>query len=264
MEITAEVSKAFNILIENAGNDFEMHRITKLFQDLTNPPRVEVIDDKHQKFNGVKFRKRKGGHYFTPMYSIYHSVYQYYYGELPQNTIIHHIDQDKNNNNIENLIPMTPSAHQKLHATLGRKNYIAPLRTLTCERCGEEYQARYSGRNKFCPDCRKILTSTPKPVKRFSKNCLWCGKEFQAYRKDAETCSQHCRNRLTYFKKTGKIKAEKIQTCVVCGKEFVLSTGHDDAHNARKTCSVECLHKLRSKNSKKFCAKFIVKRKSDD
>ncbi len=239
MEITAEVSKAFNILIENAGNDFEMYRITKLFQDLTNPPRVEVIDDKYQSFNGVKFRKRKGGHYFTPMYSIYRSVWQYYYGEVPPHTIIHHIDQNKDNNNIENLIPMAPSEHQKLHAALNQRNHIAPIRDLICERCGKVYQARYSGRNKFCPDCRKIIKSTPNPAKNFSKTCLWCGKEFFTSSKQTETCSHHCKNRLVYFRKTGKVRAEKLKTCAVCGKEFVVSTAHNNVTN-RKTCSDGC------------------------
>ena len=260
MEITDEVSKAFNILIENAGNDFEMHRITKLFQDLTNPPRVEVIDDKHQKFNGVKFRKRKGGHYFTPMYSIYHAVWQYYYGEVPPHTIIHHIDQDKDNNNIENLIPMTPSAHQKLHAALGRKNPIAPIRTLICERCGKEYQAKYSDRNKFCPDCREIIKSTPKPpkpVKKISKTCVVCGKEFQAYRKDAETCSPKCSAALR-LKDYVPVTKTVEKSCVICGKKFT-----SNKHHFRKTCSDECSKILNSYAVEKMQANRKPRPKTD-
>ena len=248
MKITSEIKNAFDVLLNHAENDFELHRINKLLDDLTQPPRVEVIDAKHQRFNGVTFRKRKAGHYFTPMYSIYHAVWNYYYGELPPNTIIHHIDQNKDNNNIENLIPMSPSEHRKLHASLNQKHFIAPLRDLVCERCGKVYQARFSGKNKFCPDCRKIPKPST-PQKKILKTCLWCGAEFETTSKTTETCSAHCKNRLVYFRKTGKIKAERLKTCEVCGKTFVVCTAHNQSRD-RKTCSPECSMIARSQKHK--------------
>ena len=38
-------------------NDFERHRINVLERDLTSPPTVEIIDDTHQRFNGVTYSK---------------------------------------------------------------------------------------------------------------------------------------------------------------------------------------------------------------
>lgn len=41
---------------------------------------------------------------------------------LSPNFQVHHIDEDKGNNRIENLICLTPADHQKLHALLRRNN----------------------------------------------------------------------------------------------------------------------------------------------
>lgn len=51
MKFTPEVQAALAVLRANAENDFEHHRLDVLERDLTAPPVVEVIDDKHQSLN---------------------------------------------------------------------------------------------------------------------------------------------------------------------------------------------------------------------
>ena len=41
------------------------------------------------------------------------------FGEIPDGCVIHHIDEDKRNNDIDNLALMTPAGHTRLHS-LGR------------------------------------------------------------------------------------------------------------------------------------------------
>lgn len=75
-------------------------------------------------FNGVIFVKRKF-YYFAltnTKYKIktrlHHAVYLYYHPELdciPPNCNIHHINGDKSNNDISNLILLTIAEHTQLH-----------------------------------------------------------------------------------------------------------------------------------------------------
>ena len=241
MKFTPEIIAALQVLKDNAENDFERHRIDVLENDLTNPPRVEVIDEKYQRFNGVNFRKRKGGHYFTPMYSIYRAVWQYYYGEVPPKTIIHHIDENKDNNNIENLTPMFPADHVKYHHG---KNFDNRLNVpFICSVCGKVYRGRFVGQKKFvCPECRKNS-----PQKIYQKICAWCGKEFTTTGKKTECCSQSCAGHLTYYRRTGETGELKERVCIVCGKKFYVSRSHKSkGQKDRITCSAECLSKYRS------------------
>ena len=49
---------------------------------------------------------------------IFEDFYQCDLDEMfPEGIVIHHEDEDKTNNNIWNLVPMTPSEHRRLHGT---------------------------------------------------------------------------------------------------------------------------------------------------
>lgn len=51
---------------------------------------------------------------------LHHLVYCSFYGltQLPANRVVHHIDCDKTNNSISNLLLCTPSQHTMIHAQL--------------------------------------------------------------------------------------------------------------------------------------------------
>ena len=63
MKFTPEVIAALKTLKSAAENDFERHRLDVLEKDLTAPPKVEIIDEKHQKFLGVTYHEEKSGTY---------------------------------------------------------------------------------------------------------------------------------------------------------------------------------------------------------
>lgn len=248
MIMSDEVKQALQTLRDNATNDFEHHRIDLLERDLTSPPKVEIVDAKHQRFLGISFRKRKEGHYFTPMLSIYRFVWLYYYGEVPERTIIHHIDHNKDNNDISNLVPMFPENHRKHHAKDGHKQPLKAV--LTCSICGKTYQGFYTGQNKYCPDCRKKrererarAKRQPKPPKPPKpprvRQCVVCGKQFElkpteSFLKGRKTCSDECLIQLCGYAKT----VDRRRICEVCGKPF------ERFHKQQKTCSPECGKKL--------------------
>ena len=252
MVINDAVRQALRTLRENASNDFELHRIDVLERDLTNPPQVEIVDDKHQRFLGISFRKRKTGHYFTPMLSIYRAVWQYYYGEVPANTIIHHIDHNKDNNDISNLVPMLPVAHRKHHA---HDNNLAKIRaTLTCTVCGKDYTGFYTGHNRYCPDCRTAIERKRRHEREQRKNaekrkerlnqpysgsgirkCAVCGEAYyyEARNSKRATCSAEC-EAILRKRAYEQRKVDRSRICEVCGKPF------DYKHKQQRACSPEC------------------------
>ena len=50
---------------------------------------------------------------------IYRKIYVKAHGPVPKGYHIHHIDGDPNNNNLENLIAVTPEEHYRLHLEMG-------------------------------------------------------------------------------------------------------------------------------------------------
>lgn len=65
----------------------------------------------------------------------YHKyVYEKAYGPLPKGYVVHHKDENKNNNKLENLEAITKGKHGKLHSKPGE------ILTLICVCCGKEFQ----------------------------------------------------------------------------------------------------------------------------
>lgn len=217
--MTDDVRRALQTLRDNASNDFERHRIDVLERDLTNPPKVEVIDDKHQSFLGISFRKRSRGHYFNPMMSIYRLVWIYYRGELPPHAVIHHIDENKDNNDIENLRAMEVSAHIKLHHQKDKND----LNIFVCQDCGAVFGST-ANRALYCPMCRKE-------------------REQQRERKYERLAEET--KRLNEAARRIESIAGGIRTCPICNRMFFNYPDHRRGHADRKTCSAECEQKLR-------------------
>ena len=88
MKFTPEIVQAFEKIISAAENDFEMHRIGILLKDLTSPPTPEIIDENHQKFNDIIYKKNKYGH-FADSGFLHRAVWTYYNGEIKENLQIH-------------------------------------------------------------------------------------------------------------------------------------------------------------------------------
>ena len=76
-------------------------------------------------------------------------------GPVPEGYVIHHKDENKLNNELDNLEAMTHQAHSALH------NQKHPL-TKLCELCGDEFTPKPTKREraKTCSwECRNLLLS---------------------------------------------------------------------------------------------------------
>ena len=105
---------------------------------------------------------------------IHRLVYEVFYGEIENGCDIHHIDEDKTNNNINNLKKITHEEHGRIHNT----KYSDKM--MICPQCGKEFlwtaqkqQTFYSNQSR-----KRYQNSSTKPF--CSKSCSGkYGKQFQ-------------------------------------------------------------------------------------
>lgn len=177
-ELLAELRKL-------AETDFERRRIDAVGHDLTEPLMPEIIDDTHQRFNGIVYKKTSNGHYNRAL-GIQQAVWIYFNGDIPQGGEIHHIDKDKSNNTLLNLQCLSKAEHTALHAS------TAPSREYVCSNCGKIFKSNNRAKNsRFCsPSC---ATAWFRANVKVEKICETCGKTFlTAKSRPARFCSAHC------------------------------------------------------------------------
>ena len=229
------------LLKAQATTDFELHRVEVLEKDLFDPPKIEVIDEKYQTFNGDTFYKNKRGHYVHGDF-LHRCVWEYHHGTIPENYHIHHKDFDKDNNNIENLQLLTEIEHHQLHRELTKKIFV-------CIVCGKEYVAvSMNGNNKFCSStCENIDKNKRQKTERV---CEYCGEIFKTNKyRPGKCCSRSCSVKLSWQKRIqAGFKSEKmeIRTCEFCGKNFEARKD-----KPQKCCSKSCGAKLRCQKEKR-------------
>lgn len=208
-----------------AETDFERHRIDVLERDLTAPPVVEIVDDTHQRFNGCTYNEDKVGH-FAHNHFIHRDVWQYYHGDIPDEYQIHHVDENKANNAVENLQCLTKQEHRRLH----NKQPLHEERV--CKTCGKIFIVQ-----KACQ--QRALYCSEKCQSKVKKICSLCGKEFltTSY-KPAEHC-RSCTTKLMWENRRAQ-GLSRQKRCPICGKSFVVKPGHEKT----QCCSRSCGHKL--------------------
>ncbi|MBQ4495646.1 MAG: HNH endonuclease [Selenomonadaceae bacterium] len=228
MKFTPEVVAALAVLRNAAENDFERHRLDVLERDLTAPPVVEVIDDTHQRFNGVTYLKCKDGHYSKGAF-IHRVVFAYYYGEIPEGYHVHHLDDNKTNNAIVNLQCLTKQEHRRLH------NKQPLQKQCVCKTCGKIFIVQ--------KECQKhTMYCSKKCASRIKRICSLCGKDFlTSSHKPVEHC-RSCARKLSWEKRRvqNPIRPSCQKRCPICGKSFVVKIGHEKT----QCCSRSCGHKL--------------------
>lgn len=242
MKNKSEVEKAFEILMRNAESDFEKFWIRNLQEDLKNPPRVEIIDEKHQKFKGKIYSKQKNEDYGKNI-KLHRIVWQYYNGEIPAGDYqVHHKSIDRDDNQIENLQLLTNSEHQILHNQLRMSEFI-------CEECGKIFVAPDVKNNRFCSvKCREIHQHRKDTV---IKQCEYCGEEFASVKKDHKRfCSPHCAMKARYADNPEVGNYYEIRICSFCGKEFSVYK-----YDKTRFCSMKCAMRDRRKDQRltKIC-----------
>lgn len=186
-------------------------------------------------FDGKKFtRDDKTGYYLnsTIRKRLHRYVWEYYNGEIPKGCCIHHIDEDKSNNDISNLMMISSHRHavhhsnerleklgkqffvglmdnarvfaSKWHGTKagrewhkkhyeGMKSKLYQKKEYVCEQCGKPFVATNNGRTRFCSNNCKSAFRRASGVDDVKKVCPVCGKCFVVNKYSRkECCSRKC------------------------------------------------------------------------
>lgn len=193
--------------------------------------------------DGYKFRKdSKTGYYLSskkidgrrPRLHVY--VWEKHFGKIPKGHQIHHKDENKDNNEIDNLMCMTQKERLRWHGeNIPNDRLKKWQKNMEVQR--EKTKAWHSspeGREWHRKHAEKIGLAH---IGKTSMVCENCGKEFISGKKHGKYCSANCRSKAR--RKSG-IDNEN-RSCVICGKTYSVNK-----YSKTKTCSKECSLKLRS------------------
>lgn len=191
---------------------------------------------KHIEFNGLIYTKdNKTGYYLnsTTRKRLHRVVYEYYNGEIPKGYEIHHIDQNKENNDISNLKLVSKKEHIKIHKELlteeqkqwKRNNLNEKARPeaikwhkskegkewhkeqykkslgnrkeieFVCEYCGNKYKTIKCANNKFCSNKCKSANRRKLGLDNIKKECIICGTEFETSKYSKATRCKNCKSK---------------------------------------------------------------------
>lgn len=192
---------------------------------------------KYAEFDGTRYcRDDRTGYYLnaTIRKRLHRAVWEYHNGEIPDGCHVHHVDGNKNNNEIENLELLNGHDHLKLHgdgwSVEHRERLADNLRTkampaakawhksangkawhkehyeqscavkmhakrvLYCKRCGKEYIGGHN--NVFCSKACKSAWRRAEGLDDVDIRCEVCGKGFRRNRyARTKCCSRSCANR---------------------------------------------------------------------
>ena len=105
-----------------------------------------------------------------------HLIYKYFYGDIPNGSVIHHKDENKKNNDISNLECLTDTEHKSLH---GSKHVVSTCQCCMCKAKRGEYVGKnnpFYGKkhtqetiDKYSIKISKTLKGVPKTLEHRRK-----------------------------------------------------------------------------------------------
>lgn len=197
-------------------------------------------------FDGIKFTKDdKTGYYLSgrkingKRYRLHVYVWIKKNGDVPKGHSIHHIDENKENNDIENLMLISSSLHTSHHAN---ERFKSPEYKESQKKHLERIRKKASDWHKS-EDGRKWHSEHYEDMKSkwYKENtytCEHCGKDFTSKSPRARFCCLNCGNKHRWFSDENVIN----KTCLKCGKTY-----KTNKWKPSESCSRSCAQKNRYK-----------------
>lgn len=195
-------------------------------------------------FDGLKFRRDKRTGYYLNAKTherLHRYVWAYYNGAIPDGYHIHHKDENKRNNSLDNLACMPGNAHTSHHS----RKYADENHEKMVENLVENAIPKASAWHKSDEGRawhRENAARTIMMQKQTEMICDFCGKTYLSFDHSTNRfCSNNCR--AAQRRKDGKDNEER--TCQWCGKKYTTNR-----YSKGRTCSRTCRLYLRWKESK--------------
>ena len=189
--------------------------------------------EKYKYYHNIKFTlDEKSGYYqnSTIHKSLHRFVWEENNGVIPKGYEIHHIDFNKSNNHISNLIMLSKKEHLEIHSkslTAEQRQFRRNNMNNVARPKAIEWHKSKEGLEWHKKHYQECLKESKPKMKRV---CVFCGSEFIGY-SNSNYCSNKCKS--AQRRKSGK---DKITVkCIICGNYF--ST---NKYRPAKTCSKSC------------------------
>lgn len=171
-------------------------------------------------YDGMKFRRDKKTGYFLNAKThkrLHVYVWEKHFGKVKDGFVVHHIDFDKNNNEIENLALMLREDHASLHGASWdeerQEKQAVILRQKAIPKATEWHKSD-NGRAWHRAHYEAMKGSLHKKITR---KCEYCGKEYEGANScTARFCSNNCKS--AYRRQSGVDNVTKV--CEACGGEY--------------------------------------------
>lgn len=212
--------------------------------------------DRCVEWGGKTWHSYKGWYYESAGLRLHREMWEAAHGPIPKGYDVHHKNEDKTDNRLENLELLTHSEHCALHAAakfapyreIALKNSLESQRRnaderekrpLSCVVCGKTFFSRSRTPGRFCSS---VCTETARSgaFQGESRLCVRCGEPYEATKRAQKYCSKRC-NALAAEERGPS--PERTLACACCDKEF-----RSRRANA-KFCSRDCAVLFHSKNS---------------
>lgn len=170
--------------------------------------KIKNISPTCQEFEGVKYWQCNDRYFQSNAGVFLHRTVWEFSNDagIPEGYVVHHIDEDRTNNILENLEIMTRSEHTRLHhgSDQGRewhkehyknvsKAYFSREATFTCARCGKEFVSRIRRGNRFCSQACRANFRYHSGTDNETRTCAVCNKNFATnHYSKAKCCSREC------------------------------------------------------------------------
>lgn len=197
--------------------------------------KVNVISETKQEFNGVVYYKC--GNYFQRKgVRLHRIVWEFHNGAIPHGYHVHHKDENKSKNDIDNLELMESASHLRKH--MSKPERVAKSRELIKIASQEAKKWHGSTEGKEWHSKHAKVTMANKPVKTYKCDC--CGVLFEtkhSYAVDSNKfCSNNCKSNFRRAQGIDNVKS----VCGYCGKEY-----YKNRYSKGKCCSSQCASNMR-------------------
>lgn len=194
--------------------------------------------------NGYKFRKdQKTGYYLSGVIEgkrkrLHRYIWEQINGEIPKGYDIHHIDHNKDNNDIDNLELLPSAKHKEIHGlelTYEQREFYRNNLNQKARPKAIEWHKSEAAR-KWHKEQYKLSLGNRKPTEHV---CECCGKTYYSIDHSSNKfCSNNCKSR---YRRNSGVDDEK-RKCTMCGNWFVCNK------YSKKTKCDNCIPQKYKKN----------------
>ncbi|HDX9500169.1 HNH endonuclease [Bacillus paranthracis] len=199
--------------------------------------------------DGYKFRRdTKTGYYLSTKkignsrIRLHRYVWEKHNGAIPKGFEVHHKDNNKDNNELNNLELLSKSSHAKHHMnnpTELQKDTIHNNKMFKAQEKAVEWHKSEEGRAWHSEHAKKVYAN----LKYKTYTCKHCASKFKSKKQDGvKFCSPSCQS--AFRVKSGV--DNELRVCEICSTKFSINK-----HRKTKTCSRSCASKLARQNNKR-------------